>query len=164
MTDQLPAVLGMIDPRRARRCDITRAKGPAYFVPFDRREDHIFVSGGERPYAVLLGGQWAGEGFALDRAENWHGVAVEGIDVRADFVSAFSPSMDGKRRLAIVVARGRLGIFASIKEENFGQTIIVGLDGDFGHSDTEERLAFSEWKIVLRQGDDDITLAMISAV
>lgn len=152
-----------IPPTAARYSKLSDAQGPALFTPLDRPEDLMFVGTSDTPYAVFLGGKYAGECFQLKLSENWEGMLIEQVRIEVDPNSAYSPDTDGKKALTIIRRGDAVGIMATLKERGgFAQKVTV-LASDAPEDVSALRLGFTRWRISIGDGGDRVTLWEITS-
>lgn len=152
-----------INPGKVRFARIADVQGPALLIPHERPSDVLLVGSGDEPLVCFLAGQWKGEGFQQRLAENWEGMAIEGVEIVIDPQSLFSPDARDKVPLSAVRRGSSIGIFVRTKSGHFAQTVTCEIHKDLPGGSDDTRLAFAKWKIFLRDGDEAIELFSFDA-
>jgi hypothetical protein len=143
-----------LDPAKLRFARIADVKGPALLVPHNRPDDMLLVGSGEDPLVCFLDGRWQGEGIRQRLAENWEGMAIEGVELVVDPQSLFSPDARGKVPLAAVRRGSAVGILVQAKTGHFAQVVTCDVHQGLPESSDDTRLAFGRWRIQFRDGDE----------
>lgn len=147
-----------LDPKLVRYSELNKVNGPALFISLADRTDQMFVSGGENPTVVFIGGRYAGESFRKLNAENWQGLAIEGVRAEVDVESAYSPDSESKELLTFARRDNLAGPFARQKvDQGFHQTFAADFEG-VSESSSSGWLGFRQWRIVIGEGPEKTIL------
>ena len=153
-----------IPPRFLRPAKLSTVSPVGILLPLDRYDGHFIVAGsGSDVFACFLGEEHRFEGFLAASAEDWKGLAVEGLEIQVDLDSA--TSLDGSYpRPGSVVRRGsELQLVVTVRNNGFRDTRRVLLADGLPAASDDEQVAFGRWKAIVREGEDAVCVADVTA-
>lgn len=128
-----------------RRADLSDVEPIGLLKADGGRGERFLVAGA---HVIFLDGDYRGQGFEQRAAQNWAGLAIEGLELEVDHESVGFGNRTESPLLSIVRRGGAAFVMAMIKNGGFGQRIGIEL-GVGLPMDGDGEVHFTRWRLIL---------------
>ena len=153
--DRLEVPLRLLKPIRLDK--VGRAKG--FLWPLRKNlPPTLIIDWDGAQYALYLGGPHPMGFFPIKPDISMRGLLIEDAEFIVDVASKYDAVQTLDPRGAIVLRDGEASICGIALGEAFSDPVMVSLWGDYNIGTKDEAIGFTRWTLIVRDGDDTITL------
>jgi hypothetical protein len=109
-------------------------------------------------YAMYLSGDYAFRYFPVRAGVSLRGALVSTVEFRVDLTSAYDAMQKQDPLGALVLNDGQLYAIGILMGDGFADPVEVPLWGKFSAGTNGEKVGFTKWSIVVREGDKSMVL------
>ncbi|MGN6374859.1 MAG: hypothetical protein ACTHMG_04820 [Sphingomonas sp.] len=128
-----------------RRAELSDVKSIGLLKADGGRRERFLVAGA---HVIFLDGDYRGQAFEQRAAQNWAGLAIEGLELEVDHDSVGFGNRTEAPLLSVVRRNAKAFVVGKLTNGGFGQRLGIDLGIDFP-ADDEGEVHFTRWRLIL---------------